>query len=49
MPLLVRRKGLKPSHKITKYKETFIQMCNKIVTHIQLITFLEEIHYLDAC
>jgi hypothetical protein len=33
----------------TKYKETFIQVYNKRITHVQLITFLKEKHYLDAC
>jgi hypothetical protein len=42
-------KGLKPSHEITSIIKTFIQMNNKRVTHVQLITFLKEKHYLDAC
>jgi hypothetical protein len=32
-----------------KYKETFIQMGSKGIIHIQLITFLKEMYYLDAC
>jgi hypothetical protein len=32
-----------------EYKKTFIQMNNKRVTNVQLITFLKEKHYLDAC
>jgi hypothetical protein len=32
--LLVKGKGLKPSHKITSTRETFIQMCNKRMNHI---------------
>jgi hypothetical protein len=33
----------------TKCKETFIQMCNKRITRVQLQTFLKEKHHLDAC
>jgi hypothetical protein len=43
------KKRTKHSHEITSTKKTFIQMGNKGITHIQLITFLKEIHYLDAC
>jgi hypothetical protein len=37
------------SHEMTSTVKTFIQMCNKRRTHVQLITFLKEKHYLDAC
>jgi hypothetical protein len=37
------------SHEITSTIETFIQIYNKRITHVQLITFLKEKHYLDAC
>jgi hypothetical protein len=47
--LACKGKVLKPSHEITSIIKTFIQMCNKRVTHVQLITFLKEKHYLDAC
>jgi hypothetical protein len=43
------KKRTKHSHEITSTIETFIQMYNKRITHVQLITFLKEIHYLDAC
>jgi hypothetical protein len=36
-------------HEMTSKIRTFIQMNNKRVTHVQLITFLKENHYLDAC
>jgi hypothetical protein len=49
LPLLVRGKGLKPSHEMTSTIKTFSQMCNKRITHVQLIIFLKEKHYLDAC
>jgi hypothetical protein len=29
--------------------ETFIQMCNKRMVLVQLITFLKEMYYLDTC
>jgi hypothetical protein len=32
-----------------KYKETIIQMCNKMMSHTWLITFLKDMYYLDAC
>jgi hypothetical protein len=38
------RKRATHSHEIT-----FIQMYNTRITHVQLITFLKEKHYLDAC
>jgi hypothetical protein len=47
--LACKGKVLKPSHEITSIIKTFIQMCNKRVTHVQLITFLKRKHYLDAC
>jgi hypothetical protein len=44
------RKRIKAFTWNNKYnKKTFIQMYNKRVTHVQLITFLKEKHYLDAC
>jgi hypothetical protein len=49
IPFLVKGKGLKPSHEITSTIKTFIQMYNKRVNHVQLITFLKEKHYIDAC
>jgi hypothetical protein len=47
--LACERKRTTHSHEITSIIETFIQMGNKGITHVQLITFLKEIHYLDAC
>jgi hypothetical protein len=44
IPLLVKEKGLKPSHEITSTIKTFIQMYNKTITHVQLLTFLKEKH-----
>jgi hypothetical protein len=44
-----RKKGPKHSHEITSTIKTFIQMYNKRRTHVQLITFLKEKYYLDAC
>jgi hypothetical protein len=32
-----------------KYKETFIQLCNTRITHVQPITLLKEKHVLDDC
>jgi hypothetical protein len=43
------KKRTKHSHEITSTIKTFIQMCNKRITHVQLITFLKEKHYLDDC
>jgi hypothetical protein len=43
------KKRTKHSHEITSTIKTFIQMYNKRITHVQLITFLKEKHYLDAC
>jgi hypothetical protein len=43
------RKRATHSHEITSTIKTFIQMYNKRITHVQLITFLKEKHYLDAC
>jgi hypothetical protein len=37
------------SQERTSIIKTFIQMYNKRVTHVRLITFLKEKHYLDAC
>jgi hypothetical protein len=39
--LASERKRAKTSHKITSTKGTFIQMCHKRMTHVQLITFLK--------
>jgi hypothetical protein len=44
MPLLVKGKGLKPSHEITSIIKTFIQMYNKRIADVQLLTFLKEKH-----
>jgi hypothetical protein len=44
IPLLVKEKGLKPSHEMTSTIRTFIQICNKRITHVQLLTFLKEKH-----
>jgi ribosomal protein S20 len=41
-------KRTKHPHEITSAIKTFIQMYNKRITHVQLITFLKEKHYLDA-
>jgi predicted component of type VI protein secretion system len=43
------RKRTTHSHEITSTIETFIQMYNKRITHVHLITFLKEKHYLDTC
>jgi hypothetical protein len=43
------KKRTKRSHEITSTIKTFIQMHNKRITHVHLITFLKEKHYLDAC
>jgi hypothetical protein len=43
------RKRTTHSHEITSTKKTFIQMYNKRITYVHLITFLKEKHYLDAC
>jgi hypothetical protein len=37
------------SHEMTSTIRTFIQMYNKRIAHVQLLTFLKEKHYLDAC
>jgi hypothetical protein len=37
------------SHEMTSTLRIFVQMNNKRVTHVQLLTFLKEKHYLDAC
>jgi hypothetical protein len=37
------------SHEITSTIKTFSQMYNKRIIYVQLITFLKEKHYLDAC
>jgi hypothetical protein len=36
-------------HEITSTIKTFSQMYNKRITHVQLITFLKEMYYLDTC
>jgi hypothetical protein len=43
------RKRTTHSHEITSTIKTFIQMYDKRVIHVQLITFLKEKHYLDTC
>jgi hypothetical protein len=43
------KKRTKHPHEITSAIKTLIQMYNKRITHVQLITFLKEKHYLDAC
>jgi hypothetical protein len=43
------RKRATRSHEITSTLKTFIQMYNKRINHVQLITFLKEKNYLDAC
>jgi hypothetical protein len=47
--LACERKRTTHSHEITSTIKTFIQVYNKRITHVQLITFLKEKHYLDAC
>jgi hypothetical protein len=47
--LACERKRTKHSHEITSAIETFIQICNKRITHVRLITFLKEKHYRDNC
>jgi hypothetical protein len=37
------------SHKMTSTLRILVQMCNKRITHVQLITFLKEKRSLDAC
>jgi predicted component of type VI protein secretion system len=43
------RKRTKDSHEITSAIETFIQMYNKRIIHVQLIIFLKGKHCLDTC
>jgi hypothetical protein len=43
------RKRATHSHEMTSTIKTFSQMYNKRITHVQLMTFLNEKHYLDAC
>jgi hypothetical protein len=43
------RKRTTHSHEITSTIKTFIQMYDERITHVQLITFLKEKHYPDAC
>jgi hypothetical protein len=47
--LACERKNATHSHEITSAIKTFIQVSNKRITHVQLITFLKDKHYLDAC
>jgi hypothetical protein len=47
--LACERKKASHSHEITSAIKTFIQVYNKRITHVQLITFLKDKHYLDAC
>jgi hypothetical protein len=47
--LACERKRTTHSHEITSTIKTFIQVYNKKVTYVELITFLKEKHYLDAC
>jgi hypothetical protein len=47
--LACEKKRTKHSHEITSTIKTFIQMYNKRITHVQLITFLKGMYYLDAC
>jgi hypothetical protein len=47
--LACERKKATHSHEITSAIKTFIQVYNKRITHVQLITFLKEKHYIDAC
>jgi hypothetical protein len=42
-------KRTKHSHEITSTIKTFIQMYNKRITHVPLITFLKEKHQLETC
>jgi hypothetical protein len=37
------------SHEMTSTLRIFIQMYNKRIAYVQLMTFLKEKHYLDAC
>jgi hypothetical protein len=37
----VRGKGVKPSHEITSIKETLIQVFDKGMKHISIITFIK--------
>jgi hypothetical protein len=46
--LVVKGKGLH-IHMKWQVHETFIQMCNKRMVLVQLITFLKEMYYLDTC
>jgi hypothetical protein len=43
------RKRATHSHEMTSSIKTFSQMYNKRITHVQLINFLKEKPYLDAC
>jgi hypothetical protein len=47
--LACERKRTTHPHEITSTIETFIQMYNKRMTHVQPITFLKEMYYLDTC
>jgi hypothetical protein len=47
--LACERKRTTHSHEITSTIKTLIQMYNKRITHVQLITILKEKHYIDAC
>jgi hypothetical protein len=44
-----KEKRTQHPHEITSIIKTFIQMYNKRIAHVQLLTFLKEKHYLDAC
>jgi hypothetical protein len=43
------RKRATHSHEMTSTIKAFSQMYNKRITHVKLMTFLKEKHYLDAC
>jgi hypothetical protein len=40
-PLLVRGKSIKPSHEITSIKATLIQVCDKGMKHISILTLIK--------
>jgi hypothetical protein len=41
-PLLVRGKSIKPSHEITSIKATLIQVCDKGMKHISILTLIKK-------
>jgi hypothetical protein len=42
-------KRITHSHEMTSTLRIFIQMYNKRIAYVRLLTFLKEKHYLNAC